>query len=72
MKTEFDLMVNGKLYNSFNSDLEELRVKARDLVLKYNNSSPYEVELRKILYALTLGFWSNSLNIFKKPRTDMP
>ena len=60
MKTEFDLMVNGKLYNSFNSDLEELRVKARDLVLKYNNSSPYEVELRKILLK---EIFSNEKNV---------
>lgn len=49
MKTEFEKMVNGELYNSSDPDLVNRRLKTRDLALKFNALSPFEIEEKREL-----------------------
>ena len=49
MKTEFEKMIEGKLYNSSDDKLVSLRTSARELTYQYNNTSPLEMDKRKEL-----------------------
>lgn len=55
IKTEKEKMLAGELYDSYDPELSELREKIRNLVFKYNKSSPKKHKLRQRLLFKMLG-----------------
>lgn len=64
--TEKEKMLAGELYDAnYNKELQEERIKAKDLCFEYNNLKPSQVEERKDLMKKILGkteenFWVES------------
>ena len=49
MKSEFEKMINGELYNSSDPDLFNKRIKVRDLVMRFNALSPFGLDKKREL-----------------------
>lgn len=49
MKSEFEKMINGELYNSSDPDLFNKRLKVRDLVMRFNALSPFDLDKKREL-----------------------
>ena len=60
MKSEFEKMINGELYNSIDPDLVNKRLKVRDLAMRFNALSPFDLDKKR---ELTKQIFINSKNI---------
>ena len=49
MKSEFEKMINGELYNSIDPDLVNKRLKVRDLAMRFNALSPFDLDKKREL-----------------------
>jgi maltose O-acetyltransferase len=60
MNTERDKMIAGELYDPIDADLVALRIKARDLCLRLNQSREADAELRRDMLRELLGSGAES------------
>lgn len=60
MKSEFEKMINGELYNSIDPDLVNKRLKVRDLAMRFNALSPFDLDKKR---ELMKQIFINSKNI---------
>ncbi len=60
MNSEFEKMINGELYNSIDPDLVNKRLKVRDLAMRFNALSPFDLDKKR---ELMKQIFINSKNI---------
>ena len=65
MRTEKEKMLNGELYLAFGEELFSERQHAKELIYKYNNLKPDEIEERNLIIKELLG--ETGENFFIEP-----
>jgi maltose O-acetyltransferase len=63
MSSELDKMLSGELYNAYEAQLVDLRVKARTLLSQYNHIPYEQIDARRSLLERLLGGFSNKIDI---------
>lgn len=70
MKTQRELMVSGEMYDPMDSEIERLRNRSRDILARYNATSPAEQDTRTALMSEFLGGHGRNLYIEPPFRCD--
>lgn len=63
MKSELEKMLTGELYNAYDTQLVDLRAKARTLLSQYNQTPYEQIEERKLLLKQLLGNFNGNIDI---------
>lgn len=63
MKSELQKMLDGELYNAYDSELIFLRSKVRSLLSQYNQIPYEQMEGRKVFLKQILGGFKNNIDI---------
>ena len=63
MKTEFQKMLDGELYNAADNELVNSRLQARRLFSKYNQTLHENMEERNAIMKELLGSMGNNIDI---------
>lgn len=69
-KSEKEKMLSGEMYHANDSELLEMRLRARKLVKRINDSEPEDTELREQLFGQLFDSHGESLNIETPFRCD--
>lgn len=67
MKDEFELMSEGKLYNSSEPSLVAKRIKARELAMDFNNLRPSELDKKRAVLSALFNKTDNIESAYFEP-----
>lgn len=70
MKTEFEKMINGELYNPADPELLAMRLQARTLIRKFNQSKPKSLKKRQKILKKLFGSMGKNVLIEPNLRVD--